>query len=176
MRQHQRGRGHLLAIAGGRNIDHEAKIQMAVVEPGDQPIGRLAHNRKYSDHLAWAWSLLAPDVLRPNGVDQNIAQRQQRFGPSRLARDHPLGRMPCIQRAAVDRDAVGVDELRAGQQRSPVNLRCDLNDGHDDLKPARQQPEAQEQKSGINQRPAGQPDPDADRAQWRPEAEAAGAG
>jgi hypothetical protein len=59
-----------------------------------------------------------------------MAQRQQGLSPSRLARDHALGRPPRIQRAALNRDAVGVDELSAGQQCGSVDVRCDLHNGH----------------------------------------------
>jgi len=116
MGQHQRSGGHILAIAGSRNVHDEAKIQVTVVEPGDKLTGRLAHNREYPDHLPGRDPACAR-CSQAKWLDQNIAQRQQCFGPSRLARDHSLGRMPRIQRTAIDRDAVGIDELRAGQQR-----------------------------------------------------------
>jgi len=53
MRQHQRGRGDVLGGGtGGRHIHDDAKIQMRVVEAGDQPLRRRAQNRKYPDHFA----------------------------------------------------------------------------------------------------------------------------
>ena len=46
VRQYQRGRGDALGMAGASDINHEAKIQVLVVEARNKAIGRLAHDRK----------------------------------------------------------------------------------------------------------------------------------
>ena len=43
-----------------------------------------------------------------------------------------------------------------------------------EFQPMSKQPETQDEKNGIDGGPAGQPDPDADRAQFRPEGEPVG--
>ena len=71
-----------------------------------------------------ALASLAPDVFSPNGVDQQVAQRQQRLDPARRAsRSSVRRRCRASRRAIVDRDAVGVDELRAGEQRGRIDRR-----------------------------------------------------
>ena len=46
MRFHNRGDGDTALRPGRQNIHHHAKILMAVVEPGDQPLRRFANDGK----------------------------------------------------------------------------------------------------------------------------------
>jgi hypothetical protein len=120
MRQHQRSCGDVSAAGtGARDIDHDAKIQMSVVQAGDQPIRRLAQNRKDPDHLSGHGPACAR-CFEAERRHQNIALGEQGFSPSRLACDHALGGVPRVERPIIHRDAVGIGELRAGQQ--PVGV------------------------------------------------------
>src|SRR5258708_39490043 len=49
--QYQRGRGDALGMAGACDINHEAKIQVLVVEARNKAVGGLAHNRKQADEI-----------------------------------------------------------------------------------------------------------------------------
>ncbi len=49
VRQHQRRRRDAAADIRVSHVHHQAKIQMAIVEAGHQPFGRLAHHRKNPD-------------------------------------------------------------------------------------------------------------------------------
>jgi hypothetical protein len=68
--------------------------------------------------------------FQPKGRYQKVAQFQQRFDPARRASHHLFSRLPGIERAIVDRDAVGIDKLRAGQQHAGVDVRIDLANFH----------------------------------------------
>jgi len=102
VRQHQRGRGDPAAVAGGCDIHHDAKIEVAVVEAGDEAIGRLAHNRKYPDDIGGA-VFVRPGCLQAKRRHQKIAQPQQSLNPSRRVSQHSLGRLPRVDRCIVDR-------------------------------------------------------------------------
>jgi hypothetical protein len=54
-----------------------------------------------------------------------IAQRHQCGNPSRPISQHPLGRPARIERCAINHDAEGIDELRAGQQRAGIDVGFD---------------------------------------------------
>ncbi len=131
MRQHQRRRGNALAMACGRHVDHDAEIQVLVVKPRDQAIGRFAHDRKYPDDIGAAGLVRrVRSRFQAKRRHHAIAQGQQRVDPSRRAPQHPLRCLPRIERVVVDRDAVGIAELRAGQQRTGVGVRIDSTDFH----------------------------------------------
>ena len=68
--------------------------------------------------------------FQPQRRHQQIAQRQQRLGPSRLTRHHALSGTPRVEFAIVDFNAEGVGELRAGQQRIGIDGRGDFADCH----------------------------------------------
>ena len=114
VRQHQGGRGDALALAGRRDVHHHAKIQMAVVEASDQPGRCFAQNRKYPDGVGGG-SPVWEGRFQAKGRHQTIAPGQQRFDPSRTVRQHFFSRLPRIELGVVNRDTVGVAELRAGQ-------------------------------------------------------------
>ena len=77
MRLHQGGQGDLLRRngAGSRDVDDDAKIQMLVVEARDQPVRRLAQDRKQADRFARRVFGPCPDVLRPNGATSMLRRR-----------------------------------------------------------------------------------------------------
>ena len=102
-----------LTPPGAGHIDHDTKIQMAVVEAGDEAIRRLAHDRKYPDHVSGR-DQARTRRFQPQRRDQQIAQRQQRLGPSRLTRHHAFSGTPRVEIAILDFNAEGVGELRAG--------------------------------------------------------------
>ena len=52
VRPYQRRRRDLLDRTGRYGINDNTKIQMAVVEAGDQPFRCFAHDRKHADHAA----------------------------------------------------------------------------------------------------------------------------
>ena len=68
--------------------------------------------------------------FQPERRDQQIAQRQQRLGPSRLTRHHAFSGTPRVEFAIVNLNAEGVGELRAGQQRIGIDGGGDFADGH----------------------------------------------
>ena len=69
------------------------------------------------------------DVFRPNGATRKL--REASSAPiHRGARQHFLSRLPRMKRGTLNHDAVGIDELRAGEQRAAVNIRIDLADFH----------------------------------------------
>ena len=105
---------------------------MAIVEAGDEAIRRLAHDRKYSDHVSGR-DQARTRRFQPQRRYQQIAQRHQRLGPSRLTRHHALSGTPRVEIAILDFNAEGVGELRAGQQRTGVSRRGDLVDFHCNL-------------------------------------------
>ena len=114
VRQYQRGRGDALSMAGACDINHEAKIQVLVVKASNNAIGRLAHDRKYPDEISGARPVRCRR-FQPKRRHQKIAQSQQHLDPSRRARQHFLSRPPRIKRGTLNHDAVGIDELRAGE-------------------------------------------------------------
>ena len=129
VRQYQRGRGDALSMAGACDIHHEAKIQVLVVKSCNKAIRRLVNNRKYSNDIAGA-GVIRRRRFQAKRCHQKIAQSEQRPDPPRRARQHFLSRLPRIKRGILNRDAVGIDELRAGEQRAAVNIRIDLLDFH----------------------------------------------
>ena len=45
-------------------------------------------------------------------------------------REDLFGGGSCVECVTLDHDAIGVDELRTGQQRARINVGCDLMDLH----------------------------------------------
>ena len=70
------------------------------------------------------------DVFRPNGATRKLRKASSAPIHQRRARQHFLSRLPRIKRGTLNHDAVGIDELRAGEQRAAVNIRVDLADFH----------------------------------------------
>jgi hypothetical protein len=103
-----------------------------VVKARNKAVGSLAHDRKYPDDIPGA-GLVRRRRFQAKRRHQKVAQRQQHLDPSRRARQHFLSRLPRIKRGIVNRDAVGIDELRPGKQRAVVNIRIDLMDFHRQL-------------------------------------------
>src|SRR4051794_40928911 len=72
----------MLAPARRCDIDDHTKIQMAVVESRDQPLRRLADDRKNSDHAPETHIAFARCFQAERRYD-HIAQGEQRLAPSR---------------------------------------------------------------------------------------------
>jgi hypothetical protein len=102
---------------------------VAVVEAVHDPLLRFAEHRKHSDAVGRAPSR-GFRCLEPEWRNAKVAQRQQRQGPAWRSSQHLLGRMPCIERSVVGRDAIGVDELRAGEQCVCFDIGFDRVDVH----------------------------------------------
>jgi len=129
VRPHQRGRGDVLSLAGGRDIHHDAKIQVLVIEASDEPVRRFADDGKYPNAID-GFGLSMHRRLQAERCHHMIAQGQQVFDPAGPARQHSLGRPACVKRGAFDGDAKRIAELRAGQKRAGVDVGFDGVDLH----------------------------------------------
>jgi hypothetical protein len=132
--ENEGGRGNATLAGFANYIHHHAKIQVLVVEAHDKAIGCFADDRKYPDGVRGACSC-RDRRLQAERRHQTIAQIKQRLDPSRAARHHFLGGTPGIERDVVHRYAVGIDELRAGEQCIGVDVRLDCMHLHNGALP-----------------------------------------
>jgi hypothetical protein len=68
MRQHHGGGGDALAGSGGYDVDHDAKIKMAVVKARDKTVGGFAQHRKDPDVVSAKLPFEEEVLFRPKGV------------------------------------------------------------------------------------------------------------
>jgi hypothetical protein len=88
---------------------------------GDQPVGRFADDWKQADYPTGR-RLAFARCFKPERRHHYVAQGQQCFEPSGLPRKHLLSGLPCTKGDPIDHDAIGVDELRAGKQRTRIDV------------------------------------------------------
>src|ERR1700733_14437349 len=129
MGENQGGRGHFPAAPRREKIHDDAEIQVMVVEAGDQPLRRLAQNRKYSDH-AGGFRFVRGGGLQTKWRNDPVTQFEQRLYPAGALGKYPLGSPPRIGRRLRDRDAKSVGELRASQQAAAIDVGADFPDHH----------------------------------------------
>ncbi|BCG77519.1 hypothetical protein MesoLj113b_10610 [Mesorhizobium sp. 113-3-3] len=87
---------------------------MPVVQPKDDPAGRLADERKHAD-LAFRRRVGVSPAFQPKWPDGKVAQRRKPADPSRCSRQGAFGRAHGGQCKTIGCQHVPVGELSAGK-------------------------------------------------------------
>ena len=123
------GRGHFPAAVRRENIHDDAEIQVMIVEPCDQPLRRLAENRKHPDH-PFGLRFALGGGFQAEWRNDLVTQIEQRLYSAGALGKYPLGSPARIERRVRDRDAKSVRELRARQHALTIDIGFNFKDGH----------------------------------------------